>query len=82
MLIFVAFLVFGVVIGGLFSNFTEGRGLNVGASVIVGVIGSFGFGILAGILIDKEVGWYPIATIFSACIGAVLSLIVVNIIKK
>ena len=82
MFIFLAFLLFGAVIGGLFSNFTEGRGLNLTGSVIVGTIGAFASGILAGLAIDSEIGWYPIAVMLSSCVGALILLIVVYLIKK
>lgn len=82
MYIFIAFLVFGAFIGGLFSNFTEGRGLNLIGSVIVGIIGAFASGILAGMTIDSEIGWYPIAVMLSSCVGALVLLIAVHLIKK
>ena len=82
MLIFIGFLIFGAVIGGLFSNFTDGRGLNTGGSVLVGIVGAFASGILAGIALDSEVGWYPIAVMGLSCVGALVLLTVVYFVKK
>lgn len=82
MFIFIIFLIFGAVIGGFFSNFTEGRGLNLGGSVLVGIIGAFATGILASVAIDREIPWYPIAVMLSSCIGALVLLVVIYLIKK
>jgi uncharacterized membrane protein YeaQ/YmgE (transglycosylase-associated protein family) len=82
MLIFFAFLIFGAVIGALFGNFTEGRGLNLGGNVIVGIIGAFASGLVAGATIDSEIGWYPIAVMLTSCVGALILLIVFYLIKK
>lgn len=82
MLSLITFLVLGTVIGGFFSNFTEGRGLNLGGSVIVGVIGSFVAGILASVIIDREIGGYSTFVILSSCAGAVLLLIFVQLVRK
>lgn len=82
MLIWIALLSFGLVVGALFSNFTEGRGLNLGMSLVVGIVGSVGGGVIGSMIIDKEIGPYLPLVLLSACAGSLILLIAVYLIKK
>lgn len=75
-------VIFGVVVGWLVSNFTEGRGLNLGMSILVGIIGSFAGGLLGSSLLNPELPWSPVALMFTPVVGAIILLVIVNLIKK
>ena len=85
MLILIAFVIFGVVGGLLVKSFMEGRSsLGAAASIILGIVGSFGLGFLFLLFGKSLVGDGPdfIISILSSAIGAMILPLIATIIKK
>ncbi len=80
----ITLLAVGIVSGWLVSSLTEGRGLGLMGSLIVGVIGSFVGGFLFSLVGVRLVGEGPvyIVSLLAAMVGAVLLLILVGLLKK
>ncbi len=80
----ITLLAVGIISGWLASSLTEGRGLGLMGSLIVGVIGSFVGGFLFSLVGVRLVGEGPvyIVSLLAAIVGAVLLLILVGLLKK
>jgi uncharacterized membrane protein YeaQ/YmgE (transglycosylase-associated protein family) len=80
----ITLLAIGLVAGWLASSFTERRGMGLIASLVTATIGSviggFGFGLIGARLVGE--GPLYLASILAAAIGAIISLVVVGLIKK
>ncbi len=85
MLFLIAFVIFGFVGGVAVKSFMEGRGsLGAAASIILGLVGSFVFGILFLLFGKSLVGDGPdfLVSLLSAVIGAIIVPLIVTLIKK
>lgn len=83
-MIFILMVVIGGVVGWLFSTFTEGRGLGVGGSTAVGIVGGLVSGLLFGMVGERIVGPGPvlIASLLASAIGALVLLLIVRLVRK
>jgi len=77
----IAWLVIGAVAGWLAGTFVKGGGFGLLGDIVVGIIGAFAGGRLAGVLhIHMGAGW--IGSILTAAIGAALLLIVLRAVRR
>ena len=80
----VIWILLGAVAGWIAGQIMKGRGLGTIGNIVVGIIGSFLGGWLAGKLgvLGAEVGGFSVASILTAVIGASVLLFIVGLIKK
>jgi uncharacterized membrane protein YeaQ/YmgE (transglycosylase-associated protein family) len=75
----VVILIIGAVAGWLGSTLYKGRGLGLIGNIVIGIIGSFvGYWALGKLGVDLGSGW--IAVILTGAIGAIIILVLLNLI--
>lgn len=72
----IAWLVIGLIAGWLAGQFVEGGGLGILGDIIVGLVGAFLGGIIAGLLLPGSYGFW--GSLIIAFIGAVVLLWIVR----
>jgi uncharacterized membrane protein YeaQ/YmgE (transglycosylase-associated protein family) len=76
-----AWLVIGAVAGWLAGTFVKGGGFGLLGDIVVGIIGAFIGGWLAGVLgIHVGSGW--ISSILTAAVGAALLLVILRAVRR
>ena len=77
-------LLLGAVAGWAAGQIMKGSGLGLVGNIVVGIIGSFLGGWLAGQLgiTGSETGGFSVASVITAIIGASILLFVVGLVKK
>ncbi len=76
-------VIVGVVVGGLAGPLTEGRGLGILGSIVLGLAGSFLGGFLFALVGERLVG--PLVfhgSAIAAIVGAIGLILVVNLVKR
>jgi uncharacterized membrane protein YeaQ/YmgE (transglycosylase-associated protein family) len=77
----IAWLVIGAVAGWLAGTFVKGGGFGLLGDIVVGIIGAFIGGWLAGVLhIQVGGGW--ISSILTAAVGAILLLVILRAVRR
>ncbi len=77
----IAWLVIGAIAGWLAGTFVKGGGFGLLGDIVVGIIGAFIGGWMAGVLhIHVGTGW--ISAIITAAAGAVLLLVVLRLVRR
>lgn len=77
----VVILIIGLAAGWLGSMIYKGSGLGIIGNIVVGILGSFvGYWLLGKLGISLGTGW--IGAILTGAVGAILILLVVNLIVK
>ena len=77
----IAWLVIGAVAGWLAGTFVKGGGFGLIGDIVVGIIGAFIGGWLAGVLhIQVGGGW--ISSILTAAVGAALLLVILRAVRR
>lgn len=74
-------LVIGAIAGWLAGKIVEGRGFGVLGNIVVGVVGA----LVAGLLLPRigfGMGGGTLVTIFQSAFGAVILLVLIQLIKK
>ena len=77
----ISWLMIGAVAGWLAGSFVKGGGFGLIGDIVVGIIGAFIGGWLAGVLhISLGGGW--ISSILTAAVGAILLLIILRAVRR
>ena len=77
----VVILIIGAIAGWLGSTIYRGSGLGLLGNIVIGIIGSFvGYWALGKLGVDLGSGW--IGVILTGAIGAIIILIIINLIFK
>jgi uncharacterized membrane protein YeaQ/YmgE (transglycosylase-associated protein family) len=77
-------LLLGAVAGWAAGQIMKGSGLGLVGNIVVGIVGSFLGGWLAGVLgiAGSATGGFSIASIITAIVGASVLLFIVGLVKK
>ena len=80
----VIWILLGAVAGWIAGQIMKGRGLGTIGNIVVGIVGSFLGGWLAGKLgiAGAVTGGFSIASILTAVVGAVVLLFIIGLVKR